>query len=392
MSSPIFFDHQAGSPLPAPVWAAMEPFLNDSANPASLHRGGVRARQALAEARERVARLIGATPGEIVFTSGGTESVNLALFGHARANRRSGKRGTHLVVAATEHAAVLRSAERLTEEGFTFSTVPVDGMGRITLEAVAAVVRPETSLVAIHWANHEVGTIAPVAELAAWCRQREIAFFSDASAAAGTVAIDLATVPVSLLALSPHRFGGPKGAGVLYVRRGMALEPLLYGGGQEEGRRAGTENLAAIVGAGVAAELLATERGERVERMGRVQRLLWQRIGEQVEAVSLHGPELGPGLERTVDNLNFSAAGIEGEAQALLCDLRGLMVSSGAACVSRDLRISQVLRAMGVSPDLALSNLVATLGPENTEEEAERAAGIYAGVVRKLRAVTPGAR
>ena len=386
MSSPIFFDHQAGTPLPAAVRAAMEPFLNDSANPASLHRGGVRARQALAEARGRVARLIGAAMEEIVFTSGGTESVNLALFGHARANRR---RGTHLVVAATEHAAVLRSVEKLAEEGFTFSTVPVDGAGRITLEAVAAAVRPETSLVAVHWANHEVGTIAPVAELAAWCREREITFFSDASAAAGTVPIDLAAVAagVSLLALSPHRFGGPKGAGVLYVRRGTALEPILFGGGQEEGRRAGTENLAAIVGAGLAAELLGAEREERVERIGRVQRLLWRRIGERVEGVSLHGAEPGP--ERTVDNLNFSAAGIEGEAQALLCDLRGLLVSSGAACVSRDLRISHVLRAMGVSPDLALSNLVATLGPENTEEEAERAAGIYAKVVEKLRAVAP---
>ena len=387
MAAPIHFDHQAGAPLSAAAREAMAPFLDGPASPASLHRGGLAARGALAQAREAMAALIGARPDEILFTSGGTESVNLALFGHLRAARRAGDRRGHLVVAATEHAAVLRVAERLREEGFSFTLVPVDRTGRVDPQALADAVRPETLLAAVHAVNPEIGTIQPVAELAAWCGERKIAFFSDAAAAVGAVPLDVKAAPVTLLSLNPRLFGGPAGVGVLYRRAGTALEPLLFGGNQEEGLRAGTENVAAIAGAGAAAVEARKNFVPGRDQMARVQRRFWEAVRVQVPDAVLHGPELGPA--RSVRNLNFSVAGIEGEAQALLCDLRGLLVASGAACVSRDLRVSHVLRAIGLPPDLATANLVATFGPENTEEEADRAATIYGAVIAKLRAASP---
>ncbi|MDE1172047.1 MAG: cysteine desulfurase family protein [Verrucomicrobium sp.] len=380
----INLDHQGGGPLSPAVRAAMAPFLEEAFPSTALHRGGLAARDGLDKARAQVASLIGAAPEEIVFTSGGTESANLAVLGYARANR---SKGTHLILAATEHAAVLRCAEALEAEGFTHSFLPVDSEGRVIVAALKEALRPGTILVAVHWANHEVGTLQPVAALAALCRERGIAFFSDAGAAAGWTPVDIRTAPVSLLSLSPYRFGGPKGTGALYVARGTALSPLLLGGSQENGLRAGTENLPAIAGAGAAAEEARGDLSQRIWRTGQLQRRLWDALSAQVPGLELNGPLPGP--DRSVQNLNWSARGVEGEAQVLLCDMRGLLLSSGAACVSRDLRVSHVLAAMGLPSRRGLENVMATLGPETTEAEADKAAAIYEAALAKLRASLP---
>jgi len=381
MSSYLSLDHQAGSPLSDGVWEAMMPFLVDPANAASLHREGVRAREALGTARERLAALIGAaSPEEIVFTSSGTESVNLAILGYARANRH---RGNHLLLGATERRSVFLAAAALVREGFTSTVVPVDGDGRVSPAALLAAVRPETLLAAVHWANHEIGTIEPVAELAARCAERNLAFFSDASAAVGWMPVDVSRAPVTLLSLSARRFGGPPGAGALYVRRGTEIEPLLYGGEQEGGRRAGTENLPALVGLGAAAAEIAVALPERVEHLAALQLDFLDDLRATVPGLLLNGPEPGP--LRSVQNLNASIQGLDGEALALLCDMRGLAIASGAACVSRDRRTSHVLAAIGLPPERSRSNALFTLGPSTTRQEIDAACAIVGKAAAKLR-------
>ncbi|SDU17426.1 cysteine desulfurase [Verrucomicrobium sp. GAS474] len=378
----IFLDHQAGAPLSEGVRAAMLPFLNEPANPASHHRGGVRAREALDLARREVATLIGAaSPEEIVFTASGTESVNLALLGYARANR---DKGTHLLLGATEHRAVLRTAAALEREGFTVTLVPVDAAGLLSADTFLAAARAGTILAAVHWANHEIGTIEPIAELASRCAERSIAFFTDAGAAAGSIPIDVAAAPVSLLSLSAHRFGGPQGAGALYRRRGIALEPLLHGGEQEGGLRAGTENLPAIVGMGAAAAEVTAALPSRQETLGRCQRLLLDTLRATIPGLLLNGPEPGP--LRNAANLNVGIPGLDGEALVLLCDMRGLALSSGALCVSREERSSHVLAALGLPPERSRSNVLFTLGAGTTGEEIAAACAIVSKAAEKLRA------
>ena len=383
MPSYLSLDHQAGSPLSDRVWEAMMPFLVESANAASLHRGGVRAREALGKAREQVAALIGAgaaSPEEIVFTSSGTESVNLAILGYARAHRH---RGNHLLLGATERRSVFLAAAALVREGFTSTVVPVDGDGRVSPEALLTAARPETLLAAVHWANHETGTIEPVAELAACCAARGLAFFCDASAAVGWMPVDVSQAPVTLLSLSARRFGGPPGAGALYVRRGTEIEPLFYGGEQEGGRRAGTENLPALVGLGAAADEVRETLAERVEHLATLQRRLLDGLRAMVPDLLLNGPEPGP--LRSVQNLNVSLPGLDGEALTLLCDMRGLAIASGAACVSRDRRTSHVLAALGLPPERSRSNALFTLGPATTEAETDAACNIVGKAAAKLR-------
>lgn len=378
----INLDHQAGAPLLPEAREAMRPFLDAPCLPSSLHGGGLRAREALEKAREQVAALVGGRPEGVLFTSGGTESANLALRGYARANA---SRGRHLLVGATEHAAVLRSAERLEAEGFAVSLVPVDEAGRLRRDELDRLARPDTILLAVHAANHEIGTLPPLPGLAAWCRERGIALFRDACAAAG--AVPLSVDGVALLSLSPARFGGPQGVGVLYRAPGTALEPLLVGGNQEQETRAGSENVAGIAGAGAAAGAVASAMPERTARLAAVQRALWKALQAQVPGVRLNGPDPGP--ERNPANLHVSIEGVEGEGLALLCDLNGLALASGAACVSRDLRVSHVLKAIGLSADRAFSSATLTWGPETTEAEAERAAAIVAKAAAKLRAMSP---
>lgn len=383
----VCLDHLASTPLLPEALAAMEPYWRAHyGSPSSLHQEGLRARAALTRAREQFAALIGAgSPDEILFTSGGTEAVNLALKGVAYAAQR---RGHHLVVGATEHPAVLQSIEFLEKQGFTSTRVAVDGEGRLDPDAVRSAVTDRTILIGTHLANHDIGTIQPVAAVAQIAAERGIACFVDATTSGGWLPIDVATLGVNLLALAPHRFYGPKGVGVLYRNRRARLDGILHGGAQENGRRAGTENVPAIVGAGVAAEVAARELEGRLAHTGRLQRRLWAGLEARVSCIQLNGPPPGP--ERIPTSLNLSTEFIEGEGQALLCDMNGFAVATGSSCAGKSLKVPPVLNAIGLDPGLAQANLIVSLGKDNTGAQIDRFIEIFAGkVVPRLRGMSP---
>jgi cysteine desulfurase len=368
------------------VFEAMKPYFTEAfGNPSSLHQHGLRVRDALAEARRRIAALINAeSPEEIFFTSCGTEAANLAVKGVAYANQR---RGNHLVVSATEHPSVLSSVEFLEKQGFTCTRVGVDAEGWVDPEAVRAALTDQTILVAVHHANHDIGTIQSINEIGRITGERGIAFFVDATTSGGWLPIDVQAMGANLLSLSPHRFYGPKGAGVLYRNRRARLVSVLHGGVQENGRRAGTENVPAIVGSGVAAEAARVELPQRIAHTGRLQRRLWTALRERIPYIQLNGPEPGP--RRISTSLNLSTEFIEGEGQLLLCDLNGIAVASGSSCVSKSLKISHVLAAIGLDHALAQGNLILSLGKDNTDTEVDYVVETFAGIVAKLRGMSP---
>jgi cysteine desulfurase len=383
----VYFDHLAATPLLPEALEAMLPFFRESfGNPSSLHRHGLRVRDALTKAREQVAHLIhAASPEEIFFTSGGTESANLAIKGVAYANQR---RGTHLVVSAIEHPSVLQSIEFLEKHGFTCTRVNPDSLGRINPASVEHALTDQTILIGLHLANHDIGTIQPVAEVGEIAKARGIAYFVDASTSGGWLPIDVQAIGANLLSLAPHRFYGPKGVGVLYRNRRARLVSIQHGGVQEGGRRAGTENVPAIVGAGVAAEIAAQELEARRAHTGRLQKRLWEGLRERVTHIRLSGPEPGP--ERITTNLNLSTEFIEGEGQLLLCDMNGIAVASGSSCVSKSLKISHVLGAIGLDHALAQGNLILSLGKDNSDEDVDYFIEVFAEkVVKRLRSMSP---
>ncbi|MHB1308361.1 MAG: cysteine desulfurase family protein [Limisphaerales bacterium] len=383
----INFDHLSTTPCRPEVFESMKPFFVDGfGNPSSLHQEGLRAREALTRARRQIAAMIHAeSPDEIVFTSGGTEAANLAVKGVAWANQR---RGRHLVVSAIEHPAVLNSVGFLEQQGFTATRVKVDGEGRLNPDDVRAAVTDETILIAIHHANHDLGTLQPVAAIGELAAERGIAFLVDATTSGGWLPIDVQAMGANLLALSPHRFHGPKGVGILYRNRRARLVAIQHGGVQEEGRRAGTENVPAIVGAGVAAELAVRELAARTTQLARLQQRLWEGLRTRVPCVKLNGPDPGP--DRIPTSLNVSTEFIEGEGQLLLCDLHGIAVASGSSCLGHALRISPTLEAIGLDPALAQGNLILSLGQDNTAEEVDRFLDVFADiVVPKLRSMSP---
>lgn len=385
--SRVNFDHLAGTPLLPEALEAMLPFWREHfGNPSSRHQDGLRAREALDTAREQIAGLINAgAPEEILFTSGGTEATNLAIKGAAYANRR---RGNHLVVSAIEHPAVLQSVEFLESQGFTCTRVPVNGEGRIDPEDYRRAITDETILLGLHLANHDIGVIQPAAEVGRIAAERGLAFFVDATTSAGWLPVDVQALGANLLSLAPHRFHGPKGVGVLYRNRRARLVGILHGGTQEDGRRAGTENVPGIVGAGVAAEVAARELAERITHTRRLQERLWNGLRERVPCICLNGPPLGPG--RLTTNLNVSAEFIEGEAQLLLLDLNGFAVASGSSCVTKSVEPSPVLAALGLDRSLAQANLILSLGRDNTEAEVDRFLDVFADkVVPRLRGMSP---
>ncbi len=381
----IFLDHQSTTPLLPAAAAAMAPFWRDAfGSPSSLHREGLRARNALAQAREQLATLAhAAAPDEILFTAGGTEAANLAIQGVARANAR---RGNHLVVTATEHPAVLRSVESLEQQGFTATRIPVDGAGRVSPAAVGEAITDQTILVCVHHANHDIGTLEPVAAIGQLTAERGIPLFVDAVASGGWVPIDVQAMSIDLLSLSPHRFYGPKGVGVLYRRRRIGLAPLVVGGEQEQGLRAGTENVPAIVGAGAAAELAAAELTVRAAMTAALQNRLWEGIRQRVSHVWLNGPVPGP--ERHPANLHCCIEFVEGEPLVLALDVRGVAAHSGPSCVARSAQIPPVLSAIGLPAVLARSSVRFSPGCENTEDEIDQAVDTLAKVVGRLRAMS----
>jgi cysteine desulfurase len=382
----VFLDHQSTTPVLPEVFDAMRPYFTDAfGSPSSLHQLGLRAREALAKAREQIATLINAeSPDEIIFTSGATESANLAVKGTAFANQR---RGNHIVVTGIEHPSVLNSVGYLQKQGFTCAKVKVDAEGWIDPQGIQAAITDRTILVCVHHVNHDIGAIEPIGEISSVTRKRGLPLFVDAAASGGWLPVDVQAMGASLLSLAPHRFYGPKGVGVLYRNRHSRLATTIHGGVQEGGLRAGTENVPAIVGAGVAAEVASREMSRRIARTAELQRRLWDGIKAGVTHVQLNGPEPGP--KRISTNLNLSVEFIEGEGLVLMLDVNGIAVASGPSCVSKSLKIPPVLAAIGLDHGLAQGNLMFSLGKHNTADDIDYVIEMFAKVVAKLRGMSP---
>jgi cysteine desulfurase len=385
MKALVYMDNQATTRVDPRVVEAMLPcFTTEYGNPASRsHSFGWRAEEAVLKARTQVARAINADPKEIVFTSGATESDNLALFGVVEACR---SKGDHVITAATEHPAVLDPAEALGRRGTRVTVLPVDRTGRVSPDDVRRAITERTILVSLMMANNEVGTLHPVAAIGAICRERGVLFHTDAAQAVGKIQVDVQALNVDLLSLSAHKVHGPKGVGALYARRKnprVILEPILHGGGHERGLRSGTLNVPAIVGFGAALEIARAELPAESRRLGALRDRLHRGILGRVEDVRFNGhPE-----ERLPHNLNLSFEYVEGEAMMMALD--DVAVSSGSACTSARKEPSHVLRAMGVSDDLAQASIRFSLGRFNTEAEVDHVIGRVAEAVRRLREISP---
>ena len=382
----IYLDHLTTTPPLPEVVDAMQPWLHAQFGaPAALHQLGLEARDAIDESRTHLAKLVNAAePEEILFTSSGTEAINHAVKGAALANRRF---GSHILATGIEHPAVLGSIAWLESQGFRSTQVGVDGQGHVDPGALAQAMTDETILVCLHHANPDLGTIQPVAEIAELTSERGIPLFVDATASGGWLPIDVQQLGADLLALAPHRFYGPKGAGVLYKNRRTRVENLIHGGMQENEFRAGTENVAAIVGAGVAAEDAEAALGQAAAHATGLQMRLLEGIHAAVEGVHLNGPKPGDG--RLPHQLSLSTSGVEGEGQALMLDLWGVVIAAGAACTTRSMRLPPALRAIVRDADLARGTTLWSIGRDTTEEEIDQAVEAFAAVTAKLRAMSP---
>ena len=379
----IYADNAATTKMSQAAIRAMLPYLDGIyGNPSSLHSAGQAAREALESARAVMARGLGCEPREITFTSGGSEADNQAIRTAAWLGARKGKK--HIVSTAFEHHAVLHTLEALEQEGFEVILLDVHGDGRITAEEVAAAIRPDTCLVTVMYANNEVGTVEPIAQIGAVCREKGVLFHTDAVQAAGHLPIDVVRDHIDLLSLSAHKFHGPKGAGVLYARKGIPLRNLICGGAQERGKRAGTENLPAIMGMAAAFEEALAEMDQRTAQVTALRDRLIDGLG-QIPHSLLNGHR----TERLPGNVSFCFEGIEGESLLLLLDDRGVEASSGSACTSGSLDPSHVLLALGRPHEIAHGSLRLTLSHETTEEEVDYMIDAVTQVVEYLRGISP---
>lgn len=378
----IYMDHAATTPVAPEVLEAMLPFFaREYGNASSLHARGRRALQALDQARATVAAVLGAEDDEIVFTSGGTESDNLAVRGVALASREW---GDHLIVSSVEHKAVLNTARQLAElHGFRVTELPVDEYGRVAPTELEAAIRAETVLISVMTANNEVGTIQPIAEISRIARQYGIPFHTDAVQAGGYLDINVDRLGVDLLSLAGHKLYGPKGVGVLYVRRGTPLMPVQTGGSHEQNRRAGTENVAGIVGMAAGLKLVQERRPTEVPRLQRLR----DRVIEGVLAGVPDAMLTGHPVERLPHNASFAIPGVEADTLLVALDLKGIGAASGSACTSGSVEPSHVLQAMNVPYDAAIGSLRLTLGHSNTERHVEYVLDVLPDVVERLRAI-----
>ncbi|HEY77962.1 MAG TPA: cysteine desulfurase [Dehalococcoidia bacterium] len=379
----VYLDNAATTPLLPEVREAMIPYLGDVfGNPSSLHDWGDGSREAMETARDQVAQLIGADSDEIIFTGSGTESNNFAVKGLALAQQSKGK---HVVVSAIEHFSVLHSAKTLGKWGFEVDEVPVDKYGVVDPEEVRKRLRKDTVLVSIMHANGEVGTIEPIKEIAGITSKLKVPFHTDAVAKAGTIPVDVRELGVDALSLAGNQFYGPKGVGALWLRKGVRIMPLLDGGIQEGGRRAGTENVPAIVGLGKAAELAKTDMESRVKRLTPLRDRLLKELPRKVGHVVVTGhPQ-----NRLPGHASFCVEFIEGEAMLMLLNSKGIAVSSGSACTSRALKASHVLIAMGLPHELAQGSILLTLGIGNTPEDVDYVLEVMPPIVDRLRQMSP---
>lgn len=379
----IYVDNAATTKMsPAAISAMLNCMEETWGNPSSLYAAGQRAAEVLQDARERIAVSIGAAPKEITFTSGGSESDNQAIYSAALSGARKGKR--HIISTAFEHHAVLHTLKRLEEYGFEVELLPVGEFGTVTARQVAEAIREDTILVTAMYANNEIGSILPVAQIGTVCRERGVIFHTDAVQAAGHIPIDVKKQKIDMLSLSAHKFHGPKGVGVLYTRQGIPLTSLIEGGAQEMGRRAGTENIPAIVGMAAALEESCAHMAENAARISVLRDNLIKGLS-QIPHAALNGLP----TNRLPGNVSFCFEGIEGESLLLLLDEQGICASSGSACTSGSLSPSHVLLAIGRSHEVAHGSLRLSLGEENTEADVERILKVVPETVAYLRNMSP---
>lgn len=379
----VYFDHIAATPVHPDVAEAMQPYMTEYfGNPQSLHTYGQETAKAIEEAREKVAALINAEAEEIFFTSSGSESNNFALKGMALARRSKGK---HIVLSAIEHQSILHSAKFLEKNGFTVTQVPVDEYGVVHPNEVEKAITDETVLVSAMWANGEVGTLEPVEAMAEVCHAKGVPFHTDAVDAAGNIPVDVKKSEVDALSLAGNQFYGPLGTAALYLKKGTRCLPFIDGGIQENGKRAGAENIAGIVGMGRAAELARQEMSSRIERMRPFRDDLIRRITQTVDHVMLTGhPE-----NRLPHHASFCVEFVEGEAMLLNLDMKGIAAASGSACTSRALKASHVLLAMGIDHATAQGSLVFSLIESNTSEDIDYLLEVFPEIIDRLRQMSP---
>jgi len=379
----VYFDYQSSKPVDARVIEAMIPYYHkEFGNPSSLHMEGDEASRIVEECRENIAGFIKAEPDEIVFTSGATESNNLALIGFALRNKA---KGNHIIISEIEHISIHNIAKYLIKNGFEVSKVPVDQYGRVDIRKLLGRITERTILVSVGYANNEIGTIQSALEIGELCRERKIVFHSDAVAAQGLLPLDVGRDRIDLLTFSSNDVYGPKGLGVLYVRKGIRLNPLIIGGGQEKGLRSGSENIAGIVGMKEAVEIMEKEMEEEVERLGRYRDRLISTIPKIIPRCHLNGHP----TQRLANNAHFRFEGIEGESLLLSLKDKGISVSTGSACSSMTLEPSHTLISLGLLHEEAHGSLEFTLGRFNKEEDVDRLLQVLPGVVERLRELSP---
>lgn len=380
-----YFDHVATNPIDQRVLDAMMPYLKeDFGNPLSIYELGARAKEAVENARSQVGTLINAKPSSIVFTSSGAEANNFALRGIALAKQNEGK---HVIVSKMEHHSILNSARFLEKTGFAVTYLPVDKHGIVDPETVKKSITKETVLISVIHASSEVGTIEPIKEISKIAKEKKIIFHTDAVATTGNIPVDVKELGVDLLSMAAHQFYGPKGAGALYIREGLRIVPLIYGGIQENGRRAGTENVPAIVGMGRAAELAKEELNSRMEHVRALRDKLIKGIAG-IENVYLTGHE----KNRLPGHASFTVEFIEGEAMLLLLASKGICAASGSACSSKALKSSPVLLSMGIPASLAQGSIVFTFGIDNKAEDIDNLLTEFPQVIKRLREISPYAK
>ncbi|MBR6037809.1 MAG: cysteine desulfurase NifS [Candidatus Methanomethylophilaceae archaeon] len=379
----VYLDNAATMPMRKEALEAMMPFFGaDYGNPASIHSMSRSPRKAVNEAREKIAKVLNAEPSEIYFTSGGTESDNWALVSGSALRPDKGK---HIIISTIEHHAILETADYLAKQGYEVTKVGVDETGRIRLDELIKSIRPDTVLISVMTANNEIGTIQPIAEIGKIAREKGILFHTDAVQAFGHIPLDVKAMNIDLLSASGHKFGGPKGVGFLYVRKGIRLQPFMHGGEQENGRRAGTTNVPGVVGMGVAAEISARDMEENIARLTAMRDRCIERIESEIPYCRLNGHR----TERLPGNVNFSFKFVEGESLLMSLGLKGICVSTGSACASGSLDPSHVLLGIGLPHEIAHGSIRISLSEYNTMEQVEYATDALRDAVANIRSLSP---
>ncbi len=379
----VYADNSATTKISKEVLDAMMPYLTEGyGNPSSIYKLGRDSKRAIETAREKCAAALGCTPSEIYFTGGGSESDNWALIGTAHKLAPTGKK--HIITTAVEHHAILHTCAALEKEGFEVTYLPVDSEGKISLTELENAIRPDTALVSIMYANNEIGVINPISEIGKICRKKGILFHTDAVQAVGNVPINVTEQSIDMLSLSGHKIHAQKGVGILYIRKGINLPNLINGGGQERSKRAGTENVPAIVGLGVALENAVSDIPGKIEKVSKMRDRLIDGL-LKIERTRLNGSR----TDRLCGNVNISVEGVEGESLLLSLDLKGICASSGSACTSGSLDPSHVLLALGLPHEVAHGSLRLSISDETTDEDIDYILEVVPEVVEKLRAMSP---